>query len=85
MKYSLELTKRAEKEYLRLPTKVQLKFKKAFWDLQLNPRSFGYKKLKGEDELYRIRVGDCRAIYTIKNNILTVLIIDIGHRKDIYE
>ena len=38
----------------------------------------------GSEALYRIRIGDYRVIYEVQNKILTVFIIEIGHRKDIY-
>ena len=50
----------------------------------MQPRPMGNKKLKGRDS-YRIRVGNYRVIYEIFDNILTVEVIDLGHRKDIYE
>ncbi|WP_460694625.1 type II toxin-antitoxin system RelE family toxin [Mucilaginibacter puniceus] len=52
--------------------------------LSSDPRPNGYRKLKGRDG-YRIRVGNYRVIYEIFDNILTVDIITLGHRKDIYE
>ena len=84
MKYKVELTKSAEKELLRLPTKDQQRVSNVLLELRDNPRPHGYKKLKGEDSLYRVRIGNYRAIYTIKDHILLVLVLDIGHRKDIY-
>ncbi|WP_420902516.1 type II toxin-antitoxin system RelE family toxin [Pseudoflavitalea rhizosphaerae] len=53
-------------------------------DLANNPRPHGYKKLKGRDG-YRIRVGDYRVLYNIFDNILTVDVVNLGHRKEIYE
>ncbi|MFC0776288.1 type II toxin-antitoxin system RelE family toxin [Terrimonas alba] len=58
--------------------------KAAIYSLADNPRPHGYKKLKGRDA-YRIRSGDYRIIYSIFDKILTVEVIAIGHRKDIYE
>ncbi|MGA0557011.1 type II toxin-antitoxin system RelE family toxin [Larkinella sp. VNQ87] len=49
-----------------------------------NPRPFGCKKLKGRKG-YRIRVGDYRVVYEINDGILVVLIIDVGHRREIYD
>jgi mRNA interferase RelE/StbE len=49
-----------------------------------NPRPQGYRKLKGRDG-YRIRVGDYRIIYDIFDSELVVDVIDLGHRKNIYE
>jgi mRNA interferase RelE/StbE len=58
--------------------------KKQIYDLADNPRPHGYKKLKGR-EGYRIRVGDYRVIYEIFDGVLVVEVVDLGHRKDIYE
>lgn len=54
--------------------------------LEFDPRPDGYKKLKGKinPALYRIRCGDYRIIYTIEDDVLIIVIIEIGHRKQIY-
>lgn len=49
-----------------------------------NPRPVGYRKMVGSSDLYRIRVGDWRVVYEIRDEQLVVLIIDAAHRKDIY-
>lgn len=51
--------------------------------LEVNPRPSGIKKLEGEKDLYRLRVGDFRVIYMIKDQTLLVLVLKIGHRKDV--
>ena len=48
-----------------------------------NPRPMGSEKLAG-DELYRIRQGNYRIVYSIQDNQLTIWIIKVGHRKDVY-
>ena len=48
------------------------------------PRPTGSKKLRGAEGLYRIRVGDYRAIYRVEDDRRIVLVIDVGNRKDIY-
>ena len=48
-----------------------------------NPRPMGYEKLTGQ-ELYRVRQGKYRIVYSIQDNELTVWVIKVGHRKDIY-
>lgn len=60
------------------------KTKKAIYSLADNPRPTGYKKLKGRDG-YPIRVADYRIIYDIFDDVLLVDVIDLGHRKNIYE
>ena len=52
--------------------------------LAQNPRPSGVVKLSGEDDLYRIRVGNYRITYSIQDNHLLVLVVKIGHRRDIY-
>ncbi len=59
------------------------KLKKAIIALTSNPRPHGYIQLKGRDS-YRIKVGDYRIIYDIFDSRLTVDIIKIGDRKDVY-
>ena len=44
----------------------------------------GVVKLAGEEDLYRIRVGDYRIIYSIQDDQLLILVVKIGHRKDVY-
>jgi mRNA interferase RelE/StbE len=53
-------------------------------NLSLDPRPIGSTKLQGSDDLYRIRYSDYRIIYRLEQTKLVVLIIKIGHRKDVY-
>jgi mRNA interferase RelE/StbE len=53
--------------------------------LSENPRPFGYIKLSGFEDLYRIRVGIYRIIYSIEDDILTVEVIKIDHRSNVYK
>jgi mRNA interferase RelE/StbE len=53
-------------------------------ELAANPRPQGSIKLKGEDDLYRIRVGDYRVIYTIRDDELIVLVLRVGYRREVY-
>lgn len=52
-------------------------------ELAENPRPAGAKKLKGSD-LWRVRAGDHRIVYSISDGVLLVLVVKIGHRRDIY-
>ena len=54
-------------------------------ELSENPRLYGYLKMKGEENLYRIRVGDYRILYEIQDDKLIIYVVKIGHRKDIYD
>lgn len=57
---------------------------KAIRNLAETPRPQGVKKLSGEDNLYRIRIRNYRVIYQIQDNVLLILIVAVGHRRDIY-
>ena len=81
--YQLVIDRYAEKQLAKIPPPYFNRIVKSIRDLANNPRPHGYKKLAGRDG-YRIRSGNYRIIYTVQDNILTVFVIDIGHRKDIY-
>ena len=83
-RYTVIISKSVQKTISKLPDKIASKLEKSMLKLENDPRPFGYKKLKGRDA-YRIREGDYRIIYEIHDNILTVIIVDTGNRKDIYE
>lgn len=84
--YTVEFVKSAEKEFLKLPRKIRDRFAEALKLLSISPFSelLKIKKLKGTDDVYRIRVGEYRLIYEIKKDRLIVLVIKIGHRREVY-
>ena len=49
-----------------------------------DPRPPGCEKLAGEDDRYRIRVGRYRVIYSVGDGELLVVVVRVGHRKDVY-
>jgi mRNA interferase RelE/StbE len=57
---------------------------KAIDGLSQNPRPPGSAKLEGREDRHRIRVGDYRVIYQIRDSELVVLVVKIGHRREIY-
>ena len=84
MTYQISIKRRALKALEDINEPYYASIKAAIYNLANNPRPKGYKKLKGR-EGYRIRVANYRIIYDIFDNALIVEIIDLGHRKDIYE
>ena len=82
--YEVLIEKNAQRQLEKIPEPDYSRVKKAILDLADNPRPHGCKKLKGRDG-YRIRQGDYRIIYEIHDNVLTVLVLAAGHRKDIYD
>ncbi|MEM9216250.1 MAG: type II toxin-antitoxin system RelE/ParE family toxin [Cyanobacteria bacterium P01_F01_bin.150] len=54
--------------------------------LAQNPRPDGCKKLKGKNKIYfRVRVGNYRIIYTVDDGVLLIVVVAVGHRKEIYK
>jgi mRNA interferase RelE/StbE len=84
MTYTVFVERYAQKQILKLDKKAIPIIREAIARLADNPRPLGYIKLKGE-EAYRIRVGNYRIIYEIDDGIVTVTVVSIGHRKDIYK
>ena len=83
MAYRVEVQKRASKELSRIGAGDQLRIVRAMEELGVDPRPPGCKKLK-DSPYWRIRVGDYRVIYRIEEDRLLVLVVRIGHRKDVY-
>jgi len=83
-KYSIVFAPAALRQLRKLPTRDQRRIVQEIESLADDPRPPGVKKLVGEDNLWRIRVGDYRVVYEIKNAKLLVLVLRIAHRKDIY-
>ena len=81
--YKIVFKRSAEKELSRLPKPYVKKMTYAIQDLAENPRSMGAIKLAGTDA-YRIRVGPYRVLYEIHDDVLTVIVIRIADRKEVY-
>ena len=48
------------------------------------PRPIGVKKLSGEKDIYRVRVGNYRVLYQIVDKVLVVAVVSVGHRREVY-
>lgn len=86
MIYEIEIGESADKALRRIPKRDQIRIEEKIETLTTDPRPEGSIKLKTSKStsLYRIRSGDYRIVYTIQDDILFILVVDIGHRKEIY-
>lgn len=84
MAYSIAIKNSAIKSLAKIPEPYFSALKTAIYALAEDPRPVGCKKLKGRDS-YRIRVSDYRVIYEIEDKVLSIEVIAVGHRRDIYE
>ncbi len=83
--YRITFKRSALKELADIPKPFNQNIATSIDKLAENPRPDGVKKLKGEYNAYRIRVGDYRIIYTLEDVIKIVEIQRIRHRKDAYK
>ena len=83
MKFQVILPKSVQKELDRLPDELAGRILTRLAGLETNPRPADVKKLKGR-AAWRIRVGDYRVIYEIHDRILQIIVITVGHRREIY-
>ena len=83
--YDVRLSDAAARSLRKLPRDARAKLNAKLLTLAANPRPHGSKKLKGANDLHRIRSGNYRILYSIEDNKLIVYIVAIGDRKDVYE
>ena len=85
MPYTVTIERQPAKFLRALNDKrLHSRLRNAIDSLAENPRAMGCEKMQGSPELYRVRVGDYRIIYEIRDAVLVVLVVKIGNRRDIY-
>jgi mRNA interferase RelE/StbE len=82
--YRVEFDARAFDEIMELSEKMQQRIFAATDALEANPRPAGVEKMKGEENAWRVRVGDYRIIYEIHDKVLLVAVMNVGHRREVY-
>jgi mRNA interferase RelE/StbE len=84
MRYSIEFTASALREFRALGRQQQRRIGAKIDALANEPLPDGVKKLKGVSEHFRLRVGDYRVIYRVERNRVVIVIVRIGHRREVY-
>jgi mRNA interferase RelE/StbE len=82
--YRLKIKPSAAKELQALPKKDRQRVALRVQALASNPRPEGCEKLSGQHNLYRVRQGDYRILYTVDDHALLVVVYKIGHRREVY-
>ncbi|MBN4054331.1 type II toxin-antitoxin system RelE/ParE family toxin [Nitrospira defluvii] len=85
MKYSVEFRPAVLKSLKQFPKKDLRRIKKRVDDLAENLPDSATTKMKGSNSFHKVRSGDYRIIYEIHDNRLVILVVKIGHRKDVYK
>jgi mRNA interferase RelE/StbE len=82
-KYRVVFRKSVSKDLRAYPKKDIKRILQCTRSLAEEPRPHGCEKLSGQ-ERYRIRLGVCRIIYEIQDDVLTVVVVKVGHRLEVY-
>jgi mRNA interferase RelE/StbE len=82
--YTIEYKKSVEKELRKLPPTQLKSIVAKILALATNPRPEGSVKLRGSSDLFRIRNADYRVIYQVQDKKLILLVIKVGHRREVY-
>lgn len=85
-RYEVRLVASARRSLERLPADTRRRVTRALRGLEINPRPRGATRLVAQDNwpVWRIRVGDYRVLYEMRDEALVVLVIRIGHRREVY-
>lgn len=83
-RYTVIVERQVEKALRRLPKDILARVDRLLLSLADEPRPAGCKKLRGYENLYRLRVGDWRLIYAVEDDLLVVLVIEIAPRGEAY-
>ena len=83
MKFQVILPKSVQKELDRLPDEIATRILARLSALEATPRPADVKKLKGRDA-WRIRMSDYRVIYEIHDRVSQIIVITVGHRREVY-
>jgi len=83
-KYNVVVAQSAEKSLYQLPKEAIPKVLTAIQSLAENPYPGGCRKMAGEEHVFRIRVQHYRIVYEVHKKTITIVVLKIGHRKDVY-
>jgi mRNA interferase RelE/StbE len=82
--YAIEVLPAAERDLRKVHPQMRARIRGAVLKLAADPRPPGARALKDRPGYLRVRVGDYRIIYTIEDDVLRVLVVRVGHRRDVY-
>jgi mRNA interferase RelE/StbE len=84
MSYEVQILPKAARQLKALAVKVRQDISLTIQSLANEPRPIGVKKLSGEKDIYRVRVGNYRVLYRIVDKVLVVVVVSVGHRREVY-
>ncbi len=82
--YEVQISRTAERQLGRLDRRTRGRVAAAMLALAENPRPRGCRKLLGYDDVFRIRVGRYRLLYSVSDATVVIVILKVGHRRNVY-
>lgn len=82
--YDVRISRTAERQLARLDRATQRRVSAAMLSLASEPRPRGCRKLFGYDDVFRVRVGRYRLLYSVSDDTVVIVILKVGHRRDVY-
>lgn len=82
--YRIEVSATAERQIRKLGREDQIRVLRLIQHLAVDPRPPGYRKLSAHEDVFRVRVGRFRILYSIEDRRLVVIVLKVGDRKDVY-
>jgi len=84
MRYKIVINSKTEKMLSKIEKSIAVRIRDKIRLLSEHPRPSGMTQLKGYDNAFRIRVGDYRIIYEIDDDRVLILVVNVGHRREVY-
>jgi len=82
--YRIEVSATAERQIRKLTRPDQIRIVRVIRTLSSNPRPVGCRKLMGYHDVFRVRIGRYRVLYSIEDRRLVIIVLKVGDRKGVY-
>lgn len=82
--YEIEVSRTAEKQLRKLPHADRMRVARVMLALANDPYPKGARKLSGYDDVFRVRAGRYRILYSVSAAALVIVVLKVGHRRDVY-
>lgn len=83
-RYRIRISRTAERQIKKLPLDARARVARAVQGLAVDPFPTGCRKLTGYDDVFRVRAGPYRVLYSVNAGTLIVIVLKVGHRRNVY-
>lgn len=83
-RYRIRVSRTAERQIRKLPLDARARVARAVQGLAVDPFPTGCRKLTGYNDVYRVRAGPYRVLYSVNTGTLIVIVLKVGHRRHVY-